>query len=106
MVFLCVPVTLLPMRFSRPGLCLLAASLLSLHPPALAEDWPGWRGPRGDGSSAEKQVPVKWDATKGVGVAWSAEIPGEGHSSPIVLGKRIFVTAAMPETEERLLLCL
>lgn len=90
----------------RFPLVLLAASLASLGQMARAEDWPGWRGPRGDGTSAEKQVPFQWDAAKGEGVAWSAEIPGEGHSSPIVLGKRVFVTSAMAATEERLLLCL
>lgn len=94
------------MRFPRLRLFLLAAGLASLGQILRAEDWPGWRGPRGDGTSAEKQVPVKWDTTKGEGVVWSAEIPGEGHSSPIVLGKRVFVTSAMPATEERLLLCL
>lgn len=90
----------------RFPLVLLAACLAGLGQMARAEDWPGWRGPRGDGTSAEKQVPLQWDAAKGEGVAWSAEIPGEGHSSPIVLGKRVFVTSAMPATEERLLLCL
>jgi hypothetical protein len=94
------------MRFPQLRLFLLAAGLASLGQVLRAEDWPGWRGPRGDGTSAEKQVPVKWDATKAEGVLWSAEIPGEGHSSPIVLGKRVFVTSAMPGTEERLLLCL
>jgi outer membrane protein assembly factor BamB len=94
------------MRFPRLVSSALAVSLLAVASPARAEDWPGWRGPRGDGTSAEKQVPVQWDATKGEGVAWSAEIPGEGHSSPIVLGKRVFVTSAMPAREERLLLCL
>jgi len=98
--------TLTPMCFSRLPLFLLAASLWSFGPALRAEDWPGWRGPRGDGTSAEKQVPVHWDATKGEGVAWVVEIPGEGYSSPIVLGKRVFVTSAQPETEERLLLCL
>ena len=94
------------MRFPPLRLFLLVAGLASLGQMLRAEDWPGWRGPRGDGTSVEKQLPVKWDATKGEGVAWSAEIPGEGHSSPIVLGKRVFVTSAMPTTEERLLLCL
>lgn len=94
------------MRFSQIGLFLLGASLLDFQQIASAEDWPGWRGPRGDGTSVEKQVPVKWDAPKGQGVAWVADIPGEGHSSPIVQGKRVFVTATLPETEERLLLCL
>ncbi|MEI9898349.1 MAG: PQQ-binding-like beta-propeller repeat protein [Chthoniobacter sp.] len=94
------------MRLPRFGLFLLTASCLGWSGWARAEDWPGWRGPRGDGTSAEKQVPLTWDATKGEGVAWVAEIPGEGHSSPIVLGQRVFVTAALPETEDRLLLCL
>lgn len=94
------------MRFSRLGLFLLAVGSLSFLPTLRAEDWPGWRGPRGDGSSAEKQVPVHWDATKGEGMAWVTEIPGEGHSSPIVLGKQVFVTTASPGSEERLLLCL
>src|SRR5580693_309165 len=94
------------MRSYRSGFFVLAAIVLAASSPARAEDWPGWRGPRGDGSSIEKNVPVKWDATTGDGVAWSAEIPGEGHSSPIILGKRIFVTAADTETEKRLLLCL
>jgi outer membrane protein assembly factor BamB len=94
------------MRPSRIGLCLLATAFLGGAQSSQAEDWPGWRGPRGDGSSLEKNVPVKWDGAAGNNVAWCAEIPGEGHSSPIVLGKRIFVTSAMPDTEERLLLCL
>jgi len=93
------------MRLSRIGLGLLC-TWLGLHATMQAEDWPGWRGPRGDGTSAEKQVPLTWDVTKGEGIAWVADIPGEGHSSPIVLGKRVFVTATLPETEERLLLCL
>jgi hypothetical protein len=106
LVFLLVTAKLSPMRFPLLGLLLLAASWSALSPVALGEDWPGWRGPRGDGSSAEKNVPVKWDGTAGDDVAWSVEIPGEGHSSPIVLGKRIFVTSAIKESEERLLLCL
>ena len=94
------------MRFPRIGLLLFAVSCLGLPGSASAEDWSGWRGPRGDGTSVEKLVPVKWDAAKGEGVAWAVEIPGEGHSSPIILGKHIFLTTALKETQERLLLCL
>jgi outer membrane protein assembly factor BamB len=104
------------MHFPRPKLLLLLASGLGLlllaggwfawHRRPGTEDWPCWRGPRGDGTSAEKNVPVKWDVAKDKGVVWKVELPGEGHSSPIVLGKRIFVTAAVRETQERLLLCL
>jgi len=71
-----------------------------------AEDWPGWRGPRGDGSSAEKNVPLQWDGANGGGVLWKIEVPGEGHSSPIVSGTRVFLTSALPDTQERALYCL
>ena len=55
-----------------------------------AEDWPRFRGPRGDGTSAESTLPVKWGPKENV--AWKVELPGPGSSSPIVLGQRVFVT--------------
>jgi outer membrane protein assembly factor BamB len=56
-----------------------------------AADWPQWRGPRGNGASDEKNLPVKWSATENV--AWKAAIGGLGVSSPIVSGDRVFVTS-------------
>src|SRR6516225_5032085 len=79
-------------------LCLLGV------PQLLAEEWPGWRGPRGDGTSAETNVPVKWG--KDENVRWRTAIPGLGHSSPIVWGDRVFVTSCLENEEKRLLLCL
>ncbi len=69
-----------------------------------AENWPGFRGPRGDGTSAEKGLPVKWSATENV--AWKVEIPGRGHASPAIWKDRIFLVSALEETGERILLCL
>jgi hypothetical protein len=71
---------------------------------ALAEDWPQWRGPRLDGTSHEAKVPVHWSATSNV--LWKTDLPGLGHASPIVFSNRVFTVSAVPETEERLLLCL
>jgi outer membrane protein assembly factor BamB len=88
-----------------PRLASLSVSLLVVST-ALAEDWPGWRGPRGDGTSMEKQIPIKWDAAANESVVWKTPIPGDGHSSPIVLGKRIFVSTALTDTQERVLLCV
>jgi outer membrane protein assembly factor BamB len=89
----------------------LTLSLLVCGGAARAGDWPGWRGPRGDGSSDEKDVPVKWGATDNV--AWKAPIPGKGHSSPIVWGDRVFLTTCLEEDARRpddkarrMLLCL
>jgi len=57
-----------------------------------AENWPQWRGPGSQGISTEAGVPTDWSATRNV--AWKTELPS-GHSSPIVWGDRIFVTAAI-----------
>ena len=51
------------------------AFLPTLH----AENWPSWRGPRGDGSSIEKGIPVTWSATQNI--AWKAPLAVKGHSS-------------------------
>ena len=63
-------------------------ALLSL---VRAENWPQFRGPTGLGYSAEKDLPLKWDAKTGENVAWTP-IPGLGHSCPIVWEDRVVVT--------------
>ncbi len=60
---------------------------------AYAENWPGWRGPGSLGVSSEKGIPTTWDMSKNV--KWKAEVPGLGHSSPVVWGNRVFVTTAV-----------
>lgn len=70
----------------------------------MAENWPGWRGPNGDGISAEKNLPTHWSKTENI--AWRKPIAGEGHSSPIVWGDRVFLTTSLTEKNERQLLCL
>ena len=92
---------LLPIR----GLVLIfcAASTAST---AESENWPGWRGPRGDGTSLEENVPIEWDVESGRNIAWKTPIPGVGHSSPIVWEDRVFLVSSLEETQERVLLSL
>jgi outer membrane protein assembly factor BamB len=78
--------------------------LLVLAPAGTAEEWPGWRGPRGDGTSRETNIPLHWNQTENV--RWRVPIPGKGHSSPIVWEDRIFVTTCLEAQEKRMLLCL
>lgn len=67
---------------------------LALTLPALqAEHWGSWRGPS-DNGMAETDAPARWSDTENV--KWKIEIPGRGHSSPVVWGDRIFVTTAIP----------
>jgi outer membrane protein assembly factor BamB len=83
---------------------LVALSLmLLLVPLAQAENWPGWRGPRGDGSSEAASPPLAWNGKTGDKIAWQAATPGGGHSSPIVWGETLFLTACDDATEERVL---
>ena len=53
-------------------------------------NWPQWRGPEGQGISAEKNLPTEWSETKNV--LWKSAIPGRGFSQPIIWGNRIFLT--------------
>src|SRR5690348_7515272 len=69
----------------------------------LAENWPGWRGPRGDGTSLEEKVPVRWSG--GENIAWKIEVPCLGHASPIVWDDRIFLVGADLEHGDRLVVC-
>jgi outer membrane protein assembly factor BamB len=71
-----------------------------------AENWPCWRGPRGDGTSFEKDVPVHWNGPEGKNIAWKVETPGVGHASPIIWDDRIFLVSCREDRRERILLCL
>ena len=83
---------------------LLGAMIVVLAGLARAEEWPSWRGPRGDGTSTEAGVPIRWSA--GENIAWKAPIPGKGHSSPIVWGDRVFVTTCLESEKKRVLLAV
>jgi outer membrane protein assembly factor BamB len=72
--------------------------------PATA-DWPAWRGPTADGHAAAGQkVPLKWSETENI--VWRAPIRGRGHSSPTVVGNRVYLTTADISTQEQVVLCL
>lgn len=55
-------------------------------------EWPQWRGPFNTGMAAG-DAPVEWKAGD---VQWQLEIPGRGHSTPVVAGDRLFLTTAIP----------
>lgn len=75
-----------------------------------AENWPGWRGPRGDGTSHDKDIPIKWNGTTGENIQWKVDIPGTGHSSPVIWNDTVFLTTCRTDAEsdkkQRALICL
>jgi hypothetical protein len=56
-------------------------------------DWPWWRGPLRNGTAVgEAAYPTTWSDTKNV--IWKVPVPGRGHSSPVVVGSRVFLTTS------------
>ena len=56
------------------------------------QDWPWWRGPQRNGHATERKFPTKFGDSENV--LWKSRVPGRGHSSPVVVGGKIFLTSA------------
>lgn len=72
---------------------------------ALAQDWPQFRGPDGQGRSAVERQPLKWSDTS-ANIAWRTRIDGLGWSSPVIGGGRLWLTTAADEGRSLRALCL
>ena len=68
---------------------------------AIGQEWTRFRGPNGTGVSDSKTIPVSWTDED---YNWQSEIPGLGHSSPVVWGQKLFVLSADPEDATRFVL--
>jgi outer membrane protein assembly factor BamB len=55
--------------------------------------WPQWRGPFNTGM-AVGSAPLSWSDESNV--RWTMAIPGRGHSTPVIAGRRLFLTTAVP----------
>jgi outer membrane protein assembly factor BamB len=66
-----------------------------------AEDWPQFRGPSGQGVSAEQGLPLQWGESKNI--RWKTPVAGRGWSSPVVAGDRVWVTSAVEDRDLSLL---
>ncbi len=85
----------------RVGLIALWALMAGTLLTSGVEPWPGWRGPRGDGSSLDVEVPSKWALPEDL--VWKTRLPGTGHASPVIWGDAVFIVASLPDLEERIL---
>lgn len=70
----------------------------------LAADWPHFRGPGMQGHSDDKRVPLQWNDAKNV--LWSVDLPGDGHSSPIIVEGKIYLTCSDAKGTEFSVFCL
>ncbi len=67
------------------------------------ENWPRFRGPAGTGHHTGAALPTEWGPTN---VLWRVELKGEGHSSPVHWGHRIFLTSALDKGATRLVVAI
>jgi outer membrane protein assembly factor BamB len=79
-------------------LCILFAAAT-----ILADDWPRFRGPNGSGIGVAANVPAQWTEKD---YNWTVKLPGVGHSCPVIVGNRLFVTCADETANKGVVLCL
>jgi outer membrane protein assembly factor BamB len=75
-----------PVRYLVVSLLVLWCGISS----SAAADWPGFRGPFGNGVCLDKTFPLKWGPKENL--AWKAPLPGPGTSSPVICGEQVFLT--------------
>src|SRR5688500_6960182 len=68
---------------------------------SFAQEWTRFRGPNGTGES-DAVIPAKWTEKD---LNWKIELPGVGHSSPVLWREKIFLLSADPNTAMRYVLC-
>lgn len=84
------------MALKRAVIFSLFATFVILSSSAIASsrsNWAQFRGPDGQGISADKNLPTEWSGTKNV--LWKVPVEGRGHSSPIIWGNRLFLTTSI-----------
>lgn len=85
-----------------PSAAALSAILLCL--PAFAQ-WPDRHGPTLDShvpSEHAKGLPIEWSETRNI--AWKAPLHDEGHSSPVILDGKVWLTAATNDGKKQFVL--
>ncbi len=84
------------------ALAYLTAAISTFAAPP-SSDWNRFRGPNGSGIAPAANTPAKFTEAD---FNWKIELPGIGHSSPVISGNRIFLTCGDKETAKRYLICV
>lgn len=87
----------------RPIISLLVLILLSLSARSHSQEWTRFRGPNGSGISEATGIPLTWTEND---YNWQVDLPVQGSSSPVLWGKKIFLTGDDANSGRRSILCL
>lgn len=90
------------MRIPAGLLCLVATLPIGSASPAAGQEWTRFRGPNGTGLSDATTIPTEWTLDD---YDWRVQLPGTGHSSPVLWGDKIFLTSADEKALVRYALC-
>ena len=83
-----------------------ALALLIFVVPAFADDdWNQFRGPRGDGLSLEKNLPIEWEEGSDA-IQWKTPIHGKGWSSPVVKDGQVWMATAPEDGHAMYAVCV
>ena len=66
-----------------------------------AADWPSFRN--GGANHTDAKLPLNWSIRPPKNIAWTADLPGRGVSSPIIVEGRVIVTCSAGDPEKQLL---
>lgn len=91
---------------SRPAVCLtslflVGAALAGAESARPGVDWPSFRGISARGVAEGYPAPLRWNSEAGENVRWTTQIPGLGHSSPVVWGNLVCVTTAVGDKSKQ-----
>lgn len=86
-----------------PCLCALALAA-RLTTTALADNWPQFRGPDGQGNSEARELPLTWSETNHV--AWKTALHGRAWSSPVIWDQQVWLTTATEDGTKLFALCV
>ncbi|HNQ90410.1 MAG TPA: PQQ-binding-like beta-propeller repeat protein [Verrucomicrobiota bacterium] len=75
---------------AAPFLAAIAFAHAALFAAEPSAEWSQFRGPRGQGHSFSRDLPVTWSPQQNI--VWKVPLPGPGGSSPVVIGDRVYVT--------------
>ncbi len=92
----------------QPRILLFAAAATLAASPFAVADWPDWRGPTHDGMVPEEagDLPTEWDEASGKNVVWKTPIHDEGHSTPVILEGKIWITTATKDGKKMYVVCV
>ncbi len=69
-------------------------------PALVAKYWTQFRGPGSQGRGAYDNVPLTWDAPAGRNILWRSPVSTPGKSSPVIWGKKVFLTGGAKDKRE------